>query len=238
MEAVTLYQFELCPFCHKVKAAMDAKGIPYRKIEVNPFTKKELPELPEGTPKKVPVIQYQGETVQDSTAIMQFLDERIDGKLRLTPENSESRDRCNEIEAWVDKDLAQVLPTVIYGTWSDSTRAAQITAKNSNFGLVQNMLVRAGGSVVMHQIAKRIIAKRGGGEPEAMLEGELDRLESWIADDGFVCGDQPTLGDVAAQGVLKCIQDFPAFGVVKSRPRISAWFDRVEKVRSENRATS
>ena len=215
---------------------MDAKGIPYEKIEVNPFTKKELPELPEGTPKKVPVIRYDGETVQDSTAIMEFLDERIAGKLRLTPESEKDRERCTEIEAWVDEDLAQVLPAVIYGTWSDSTRAAQITAKNSNFGFVQNMLVRAGGSVVMHQIAKRIIAKRGGNDPQAMLEGELDKFESWITDDGFVCGNVPTLGDVAAHGVLKCIEDFPAFGAVKSRPKIYEWFGRMDDIRAENRA--
>jgi microsomal prostaglandin-E synthase 2 len=184
----------------------------------------------------VPVIRYDGETVQDSTAILEFLGKRIAGKLSLTPKNEEDRRRCTEIEAWADEDLAQVLPTVIYGTWSDSTRAAQITAKNSNFGFVQNMLVRAGGSVVMHQIAKRIIAKRGGKDPEEMLQGELDRLESWITDDGFVCGDSPTIGDAAAHGVLKCIEDFPAFAAVKSRPRIYEWFERMDRLRAENRA--
>ena len=56
MTSIQLYQFELCPFCHKVKAAMDAKGIPYSKIEVNPYTKKELPDLPEGTPRKLSLI--------------------------------------------------------------------------------------------------------------------------------------------------------------------------------------
>ena len=50
MAQLKLYQFELCPYCHKVKAGLDLKGISYEKIEVNPMNKKELShiEAPEG----------------------------------------------------------------------------------------------------------------------------------------------------------------------------------------------
>jgi len=74
MEAVTLYQFELCPFCHKVKAALDIKGIPYNKVEVNPMTKKELPELDSNERRKVPVLKIGEELISDSTAILAHLE--------------------------------------------------------------------------------------------------------------------------------------------------------------------
>lgn len=67
MDPVTLYQFELCPFCHKVRAGLELKGIPFRKVEVNPMTKKELPALSADVPRKVPVLQTGGDTVADDS---------------------------------------------------------------------------------------------------------------------------------------------------------------------------
>ena len=39
--------------------------------------------------------------------------------------------RADEIDAWVDADLIQILPTVLYGTWKESVHAARLTAKTS-----------------------------------------------------------------------------------------------------------
>jgi len=235
MEPVTLYQFELCPFCHKVKASLDVKGIPYRKVEVNPMSKKELPELPDDGRKKVPVLEVPGERVRDSTEILEFLETHYADRYPLLPTDEAARDKTLSIERWVDDDLAHVLPAVIYGRWSDAVRAARVVARTSNFGLVQNAIVRGGGSLIMHQVAKRIVKKRGGGSPEQMLAAELDRFEQWLGDADFVCGDRLSLGDVATHGCLTCIRDFPAFDTVMQRPRIAAWFERVQDIRAANR---
>lgn len=235
MTRILLYQFELCPFCHKVKAALDAKGLAYDKVEVNPYTKKELPKLAAGVPRKVPVVEHGGDTVQDSTAILELLEARFPDRTPLRPTDAGLRARAEEIEAWVDDDLTQVLPTVIYGTWGEAVKAAQVTARTSNFGPVQNLMVRAGGSLIMHEVAKRIVKKRGGGDAHAMLAAELDKLEAWLGDDDFVCGSQISLGDVAAHGALTCINQFPAFARVSERPRLAAWYDRVQAVREANR---
>jgi len=39
---IQLYQFEVCPFCCKVKAVLDYKKLDYEKIEVNPMNKEEI----------------------------------------------------------------------------------------------------------------------------------------------------------------------------------------------------
>ena len=39
MQDLTLYQFELCPYCHKVRAGLELKGLAFRKVEVNPMSK-------------------------------------------------------------------------------------------------------------------------------------------------------------------------------------------------------
>ena len=44
---VKLYQYEICPFCCKVKAYLDWKGIPYNTKDVNPLSKAEIKFSPQ-----------------------------------------------------------------------------------------------------------------------------------------------------------------------------------------------
>ena len=39
---LTLYQYQTCPFCCKVRAVLDYHGFSYDVIEVNSITKKQL----------------------------------------------------------------------------------------------------------------------------------------------------------------------------------------------------
>lgn len=236
MTDVTLYQFELCPYCHKVRAGLELKGLTYRKVEVNPMNKKELPKLPAGAPRKVPVLDVGGELLWDSTVILAYLDEHFPGALRFLPEDAAVRARAEQVEGWVDDALTFALPTVIYGTWGEAVKAAQVTARTSNFGLLQNLMVRAGGSVVMHEVSKRILKKRGQTDGRAWLSRELDQLEDWLGVQPFICGDNLTLADVATHGALTCIQEFPAFAEMMSRPRLAAWYARVAALRAQHRA--
>ena len=237
MDTVTLFQFELCPYCHKVKAALEAKGIAFTKVEVNPMNKKELPPLPVGAPRKVPVIQVAGETIFDSTAIVAYL-EAHDHTVRLTPQDPTLLAKSQLVEKWVNDDLSYVLPTVIYGTWGEAIKAAKVVAKTSNFGLVQNAMVRAGGSLIMHQVAKRIVAKRGGGNPAAMLATEIDKFEGWLGTSDFIGGTELSVGDIAAHGCMMCIAEFPAFVTIMARPRVAAWYQRVAAIRIRNRKSA
>ena len=61
---LTLYQYEVCPFCCKVKAVLDFYDVPYRVVEVSPLTKRQLNW---GTHRKVPVLAL-GEVGKDGEA--------------------------------------------------------------------------------------------------------------------------------------------------------------------------
>lgn len=228
----TLYQFELCPYCHKVKAGLDLKGVAYRKVEVNPMNKKELPALPEDAPKKVPVLELDGEMVFDSTDILTFLDDKRPTTTPFLPADPAAAEQAKTIEQWVDDELTFSMPTVIYGTWGEATKAAQVTARTSNFGFMQNIAVRAGGSLIMHQVAKRILKKRNKTDGRKWMDENLDQIEAWLGDKPFLVGDEPTLADAAVHGALTCVQEFPVFASVRSREKLAAWYDRVESKRA------
>lgn len=236
MDDLTLFQFALCPFCHKVRAGLDLKGLAYRTVEVNPMTKKELPPLPPDAPKKVPVLQHAGKTIFDSTTILEYLDTAFPDRLPFRPADAAAQAKSTEIEAWVDSELITALPTVIYGTWREALTAAQVTARSSNFGFFQNVGVRAGGSLVMHQIAKRILKKHGNTDGHAWVGACIDRFEGWLGDQDFVTGSAPSLGDVAAHGALTCVGPFPIYAEIMRRPKVAAWNERMAAVRAANRA--
>ncbi|KAL6504460.1 hypothetical protein OROGR_026383 [Orobanche gracilis] len=71
---VVLYQYEACPFCNKVKAFLDYYDIPYKIVEVNPISKKEIKW---SDYKKVPILMVDGEEMVDSSDIIDKLTRKI-----------------------------------------------------------------------------------------------------------------------------------------------------------------
>lgn len=231
---ITLYQFQLCPFCHKVRAALELKGVSYATVEVAPGSKRELPPLPADAPKKVPVIKIGEEVIWDSTTILMRLDELLPSASRALLPLGESAARAEAVarEDWVDSHLIPSLPTVIYDTWGNAMRAAQITARESNFTLMQSLKVRVGGSLIMRLIAKRILKRVGRTDGHAWVRECLDSVEGWVGAQDFVGGASPSVADAALHGALRCVEEFPVFDQVRSRPLLWAWYERVSALRA------
>jgi len=227
----TLYQFALCPFCNKVRAGLQLKGVPFDEVEVSPRSKVELPSLPEGAPRKVPVLEVGNTVLWDSTRILSQLDEVFPGTLRFTPADEAMRLRADTIEQWVDDQFIESLPPVLYGTWREATKASKVIAKHSRFGTGEGLAVKFGGPLIMHAVAKRILKRNGRTDAHAWVRENLDYFEQELGERDFVCGDTLTVADVAMHGALTCISPFPIFENVESRPRLHAWFERVEAMK-------
>jgi microsomal prostaglandin-E synthase 2 len=227
----TLYQFALCPFCNKVRAGLQLKGVPFEEVEVSPRSKVELPSLPEGAPRKVPVLEVGSTVLWDSTRILSQLDEAFPDTLRFTPADEAMRSRADTMEQWVDDQFIESLPSVLYGTWREATKASKVIAKNSRFGTGEGLAVKFGGPLIMHAVAKRILKRNGRTDAHAWVRENLDYFERELGDRDFVCGDALTVADVAMHGALTCISPFPIFENVQSRPRLHAWFERVEAMK-------
>ena len=227
----TLYQFALCPFCNKVRAGLQLKGVPFEEVEVSPRSKVELPSLPEGAPRKVPVLEVGSTVLWDSTQILSQLDEAFPDTLRFTPADEAIRLRADTMEQWVDDQFIESLPPVLYGTWREATKASKVIAKHSRFGTGEGLAVKFGGPLIMHAVAKRILKRNGRTDAHAWVRENLDYFEQELGERDFVCEDTLTVADVAMHGALTCISPFPIFENVESRPRLHAWFERVEAMK-------
>jgi len=71
--SIKLYQFESCPYCRRVRVALEAKGIDYEKIEV-PLYRSERKELFELSGQyQVPVLIDGDKVISDSSRIIEYL---------------------------------------------------------------------------------------------------------------------------------------------------------------------
>ena len=109
---IQLYQFPFSHYCEKTRWALDYKGIPYRVVNLLPgvhrWTVGEL--APETC---VPVLRDGEITVQDSTAIIDYLDTRYPNP-SLTPDAPGTARQALEWEEYLDEEVGvtEVAPVV------------------------------------------------------------------------------------------------------------------------------
>ena len=177
--ALKLYQYQICPFCNKVKALLDYSNINYSIAEVNPLTKSELKFS--GDYKKVPIAEINGQQVNGSDEILEYLlqepifcekikekwikeEVAIDPVERNIPnydmdflifDNNDTTEWSN----WASDELASVLYPNLCGTLSDSYKAFSYVDDVQHFSSVQKTMIRTVGSFAMYMAASKIKSK-------------------------------------------------------------------------------
>jgi glutaredoxin 3 len=76
---ITLYQFENCPYCAKVRAKLEDLGLAYEKVNVSNNRDDPLrQEIAENSGiQTVPVIKIDDEFIGDSQKIIDYLDKNL-----------------------------------------------------------------------------------------------------------------------------------------------------------------
>ncbi|MDH3686538.1 MAG: glutathione S-transferase, partial [Myxococcales bacterium] len=99
---IRLHQFEVSPFCDKIRRVLHVKGQPYEVVEV-PLTRSfSISKLnPAG---KLPTLEHDGRIVADSTDIAAYLEEAFP-EPPLYPKGPAERALCHVLEDWADESL-------------------------------------------------------------------------------------------------------------------------------------
>lgn len=216
---VVLYQYEACPFCNKVKAFLDYYDIPYKIVEVNPLSKKEIKW---SDYKKVPILVVDGEPLVNSSDIVNELSHR------LHPDNSVVDDEEAKWRRWVDDHLVHVLSPNIYRTTSEALESFDYIAKHGNFSTTERFTAKYAGAAIMYIISKKLKKKYNITDERAAL---YEAAETWTrALDGkdFLGGSKPNLADLAVFGVLRPIRYLKAGRDMVENTQIGEWYQRME----------
>ncbi|XP_031407250.1 prostaglandin E synthase 2-like isoform X2 [Punica granatum] len=220
---VVLYQYEACPFCNKVKAFLDYYDIPYKVVEVNPLSKKEIKW---SEYKKVPILMVDGEQLVDSSDIIDKMGEKILKGKRTTVDSEDDEEK--KWRRWVDNHLVHVLSPNIYRNVSEALESFDYITSNGNFSYTEKISVKYAGAAAMYFVSKNLKKKYNITDERQAL---YDAAETWVsALNGreFLGGSKPNLADLAVFGVLRPIRYLRSGKDMVEHTRIGEWYSRME----------
>ena len=217
----TMYCFETCPFCFKVKALLGSRGIQYSKVEVDPTFKTQLKWSDWG---KVPVfIDVDGTQVNDSNYILHYIDSKDSNSFPRKGEDSEQ-------DRWMDfsnKVLGKSIVAVIYTSYRTSLQALDYVTRVDNFSFGSRLINKWLGALIMRMVGKSR-AKMFDLPPRENLEYQLDVMSKGIGGD-FFGGEGPNGADYANFGILRSMQGLNGFDIVEKHNVVSGWYSRMRE---------
>lgn len=228
--SVEVYQYEICPFCNKIKALLDLHRVPYDTTEVNPLTKSEIKSWSGGY-RKVPIAMIAGEQVNDSPVIANsIMDRMVDSGVLSAKQLSEFRsEKAVEWAKWSDRELAVLLFPNITRSFDEAYEAFGYVMDVPHFSFVDKWANQFIGSFFMWMAQGKIKKKYAiDDERAAMVAG----INKWI-DEGvgkgndFAGGSQPNFADVCVFGCLKAIDRTAAWKEVMDETSVKPWYERM-----------
>eukprot|EP01039_Chlorochromonas_danica_P001588 gene1588-1734_t len=215
-----VYQYKICPFCHRVKAYLDYLQIPYETVEVNPLTKAELSF---SEYKKVPIAKIDDAVLNGSDVIISRISSThaSDKVKELMTEDTE------KWMEWSEKRLAILLYPNITRTFAESWQCFSYAEDVNEWSAVQRLLVRTSGPVAMFFANGRIKKKYSIQDERAELLAVLDEWTEAVGEKRFLHGEKITMPDLMVFGVLRAIEGCPTFDVVMEKPAVKKWYDAV-----------
>lgn len=233
----TLWQIDISHYSEKVRWALDYKGIDH--VRRSPLPGTHIPialVLTRGAQPTVPVMQIEGRTVGDSTAIIAALEARHP-EPPLYPADAEQRARALELEEWFDENLGphtRLLP--FYELIQEPDLFAEVASKSVP-GPLGKMKPVVGAYARTYTSIRW--GANSGEDAERAREGivaAMDKLEAELdRDEGeFLVGDHLTVADVTAASLFYPIVVPPEGPLSPDLPRPPA-FDRFRQSLSERR---
>jgi glutathione S-transferase len=198
---ITLHQFPFSHFCEKARWALEHKGVPYKCRNLLPGLHRRV--TGKIAPRTcVPVLVDGVTVVQDSTAILTFLDERYP-EHPLTPRDPRGAREAIEWEQFLDEEVGVPLRLWFYfHTLPDRERALRFLLDRAPwYGPPLFALIFPRVRAVMQQFMG--IDAASARQAEDRLQAAFDRLDAALADRRrFLVGDRFSRADLTACALL------------------------------------
>ncbi|XP_051150095.1 uncharacterized protein LOC127264548 [Andrographis paniculata] len=220
---MVLYQYEACPFCNKVRAFLDYHDVPYKVVEVNPISKKEIKW---SDYKKVPILMVGGEQMVDSSAIINTLTKKINPEASVDSASEDSEE--NKWRSWVDNHLVHVLSPNIYRSPSEALESFDYITSQGNFSFTEKLTAKYAGAAAMYFVSKKLKKRHNISDERAALYKAAETWVDALKGRDFLGGSKPNLADLAVYGVLRPIRYLKSGRDMVENTRIGDWYSRME----------
>ena len=223
MTGIVLHQWVMSPFCNKIRRCLEHKRLSYQVVNYNGLRALDAAKLsPAG---KLPVLDYDGQRLQDSTRIARFLDQKHPDD-PLYPADPAALAQARLFEDWAGHSL------YFYELY---LRMLDPVALEKALDLVcadrpgwERHVVKF---VLKGRYPKKL-AMQGLGKytrPEVVdqLVQHVQSLDSLLADRPYLSGETLNIGDIAVVAQLdEIIRTSDAAERMLAWPRFKAWYGR------------
>lgn len=223
---VTLHQWEISPFCQKVARMLKFKGIEFETINYNGVLGAKVPML--SKVGKVPVLDINGQRIQDSTRIARYLDETYPDFPRLYPLDPIQKAYAELWEDWADELLYfyEIHFRVSDADALDHAVAISAQGRPKHEVILMKPLLK---SALSFQLKMQGTGRMAKADIEAEFIRHLERIELVLSATGWLVGDQKTVADIAvASQLLEIVRTSKVWGAkINSYSNISAWIKQI-----------
>ncbi len=224
-----LYSFNVSPYCKKVRAILQYKGLPFEERWVHPLKRRALRKL--SGQEGVPVLDDDGHVIVDSTAIAQHLDARHPER-PVVPREPGPRGRALLAEDWADEALARAVQPVRWVLPANAKRTIAEFRTSMPPGRADDLAFAAVARVVALDERRKYGTRTGSLPPSEILRRlaqAMDVLDAALAETGYIAGAGPTVGDFAAWGFVSLLDGLDGWEIVKARKHVLAWHKQMSR---------
>lgn len=228
---ITLYQFEVSPFCDKVRRACHYKNLPFTVHEVS-----LLGAAKYSSAKKLPVIDDGDVRVEDSTQIIDYLEAQYPLP-SLYPTDPAERALCSILEDWADESLYYYDIALHFSFAENAKRRAGHLLKHEKPWF--KTLV---GPFVPALLRKAGEAQGAGRRPRSVILADIERhvasINSLLKGRDFLACAALSAADISVYVELDAIKVAELGAEIISRyDNVVAWMSRVEGLTGESTAS-
>jgi len=227
---ITLYQFEMSPFCTKIALILNVKAVPYQIMEV-PVSKSHTVKKYSVT-SKLPTIEHDGKFVVDSTDIAYYLDEAFPGQ-PLIPSDENLWVKCHLYEDWADESLNFYMMKL---RWLPQNRVrwSKELAKFDS-GLWRWLITKFAAKATLNILDKQGVGRKSEEAALRDIGRHMRALSIDLKDSHFLVGGQLSLADISVYAQLKWINENPeGMAAISVHPNIVQWMERVDFATRKN----
>ncbi len=226
MNNTVLYQYEISPFCAKVRRVLQLKGLDYEVRNIGALGT-QLGEVRRLNPQgKLPVLDIGGERLADSSLIVRELERRCTAAVPLIPDDEQLRALVHLWEDWADESLYFLEVYLRFAVKENRDYWARrvCAADPAWFAAIARPIVPA---TMMKQLKAQGMGRKTLAQVLVELDQHLQMLNALLHERAWLAGEQITLADIAVAVQLQAIAATPqGKQALLSYPDVQSWLAR------------
>jgi glutathione S-transferase len=182
---------------------LEAKGIPYRRVDLMPVISKGVLRALRFPDVTVPALRIDGRRIQGSREIARELD-RIQPEPPLFPSDPDRRTEVELAERWGDETLQQLTRRTLWNALRRDRSPLASFAEGARLGIPIGLAVKTSAPIVAASASINKATDENVRADLAALPGALARIDDWI-ESGVLGADPPNAADLQIAPSLRLL---------------------------------